>query len=132
MTRFFDDVVFDEVFRDFNVIFGKPRKLIFNCKTKDQMPSYWEKTDTGFKATCRTVGINPEDVKVSLEYDCIKVSGETEMDGYKYNCYYELPVIEEVLNNIKSIQYKTKNGLTFIYVDVDIPKKKDVKIERIE
>jgi HSP20 family molecular chaperone IbpA len=123
-NRFFDD--------SFNSIFGRPRNLIFNCKTKDQMPSCWEKTETGFKATCRTVGITPEDVKITIENDCIKVSGETKTEDYTYNCSYELPVIEEVLNNIKSIKYKTANGLTFINLEVDLPKRKDIKIEQIK
>lgn len=123
-NRFFDD--------SFNSIFGRPRNLIFNCKTKDQMPSFWEKTDDGFKATCRTVGVNPEDVVVSVSDDCIVVKGETKVDNYTYNCSYELPVIEEVLNNIKSIKYKTANGLTFINLEVDLPKRKDIKIEQIK
>lgn len=119
------------VFDDFNNIFGRPRHLYFNCKTKDQMPSYWEKTENGFKATCRTVGINKKDVKVTIEDDCIKVTGETELDSYKYNCNYELPIIEEVLNNIKNVKYKTANGLTFIYLEVDKPEKKKINIEQI-
>ncbi len=122
-NRFFDD--------GFNSIFGKPRNFYFNCKTKDQMPSFWEKTDDGFKATCRTVGVNPEDVIVSVSDDCIVVKGETKVDNYTYNCSYELPVIEEVLNNIKSIKYSSANGLTFIWIKVDKPEKKKINIEKI-
>jgi len=125
------DKFFDEFFNDFNMIFGRPRNFYFNCKTKDQMPSCWEKTENGFNATCRTVGINPSDVKVTLEDDCLKVSGETKTNDYTYNCNYELPIIEEVLNSIKSIKYKSANGLTFIYLEIDKPKRKEVKIEQI-
>lgn len=118
-------------FNDFNSIFGKPRNFYFNCKTKDQMPSFWEKTEEGFKATCRTVGISENDVKVSVENDCIKVTGETIVDDFAYNCNIELPVIQEVLNSVKNIKFKTANGLTFIYIEVDTPKKKEIKIEKL-
>ena len=120
---FFDD--------SFNAIFGKPRNLVFNCKTQDQMPSCWEKTDDGFKATCRTVGVSPDDVKVTVSDDCIVVKGETKVDNYLYNCSFELPVIEEVLNNIKSIKFSSANGLTYIWIEVDKPEKKKINIEKI-
>jgi HSP20 family molecular chaperone IbpA len=122
---------FNSFFDDFVYGFGKPRNLIFNCKTKDIMPSFWEKTESGFKCTCRTVGICPKDVAVTLEDDCIHVKGETEWDNYKYNTSYELPLCEDVLNNIKSVKYKTENGITIIYIDLDRPEKRKIKIEQI-
>lgn len=122
---------FDSIFDTFLYGFGKPRNLIFNCKTKDIMPSFWEKTDEGYKCTCRTVGIEPDAVKVEIGEDCIHVSGETEMDGYKYNTSYDLPVSEDVLANIKSIKYKTANGITIIYIDIDRPEKKKIEIKKI-
>jgi HSP20 family molecular chaperone IbpA len=119
-------------FDDANYIFGRPRNLIFNCKTKDQMPSCWEKTDDGFKATCRTVGINPSDVSVTVSDDCIVVKGETKVSDYTYNCSYELPVIEEVLGNIKEIKYSSANGLTYIWLEVEKAEKRKIKIEKVE
>jgi HSP20 family molecular chaperone IbpA len=122
---------FDAFFSDLDGWFGKPRHLMFQCKTKDMTPSFYEKTDDGYKCTCRTVGINAEDVKVTLEDDCIHVEGKTELDGYKYSTSYDLPLTEDVINNIKNIKYKTANGITIIYIDLDRPEKKKVKIEQI-
>lgn len=123
---------FDEVFNELEGWFGKPRKLIFQCKTKDMMPSYWEKTEEGYKCTCRTVGINPNDVKVELLNDCIHIEGKTEFDNYTYSTSYDLPITEDVFNNIKNIKYKSQNGITIIYLDVDRPEKKNIKIEQIK
>jgi HSP20 family molecular chaperone IbpA len=122
---------FNEIFDAVLYGFGKPRNLYFNCKTKDIMPGFWEKTETGYKCTCRTVGISPNDVTVEVEDDCIHIKGETDMDGYKYNTNYELPVSQDVLSNIKNVKYKTENGLTFIYLDIDRPEKKKINIQQI-
>lgn len=107
MTRFFDDV-FDE----FLLGFGKPRKLIFNSQVKDMLPSYWQKKDDKtYLCTVKTLGINPEDVSVEETDYGLKVSGETELEGYKYNTSLELPIAESIMNEIEKIKVKCKNGL---------------------
>lgn len=119
----------DEVFA---LGFGKPEYVKFNCdRTLDLSPTTWTKTDNGFKATCRTVGINPDDVKVKLEDCYIDISGESEYEGSKYNVSYMIPISDDVISNIKSIKYKTVNGLTHIYLDVERPSKKDIKILKV-
>lgn len=112
--------------------FGKPFDLVYNTgKTKDMNPAYWSKTDKGYKATCRTVGIAPDDVKVEIG-DCnIVVSGKTEYEGVEYNTSYKLPISKEIMGDIKNIDYKTLNGLTYIYLYVETPEKKEIKINKI-
>jgi HSP20 family molecular chaperone IbpA len=123
---------FDSIFDEFFTWgFGKPRNLHFQTKTKDMMPSFWEKSDDGYKVTCRTVGISPSDVKVSVEDDCIHVNGETEIDKYKYSTDFDLPVSKDVISNIKNIKYKTENGITIIYLDIDRPEKKKINIQKL-
>ena len=117
----------------FTLGFGKPRKIVFNSgRTQDMNPAYWSETEKGYKAICRTVGINEEDVLVELKNGFIKVSGETEYDGSKYNVSYELPVSGDVIANIAKIEYKTLNGLTYIYLCVNRPEKKEIKAQRIK
>lgn len=119
--------------RDFGFpeLFGKVRDLKFNSVVKDLMPSYWVATDSGYKCFCKTLGINESDLKISLEEDCILVAGESEIDGYKYNTKYELPIVDDVLDHIKSITYKSTNGITVINLEVDKPEKRKVEIKRI-
>lgn len=129
MNELFNDF-YDDLFA---LGFGKPRKIIFNSgKTQDMNPAYWSETENGYKAVCRTVGINEEDVSVELKHNCIKVSGETEYEGSKYNVSYELPVSDDVLANVTKLEYKTLNGLTYIYISVNRPEKKEIKAQRIK
>ena len=124
MTRFFDDF--------FELGFGRPENTIFNCdKTLDLNPVTWVKTDDGFKATCRTVGINSDDVNVEVSNGYINVSGESEYEGSKYNVSYRIPISDDVFSNIRELKYKTLNGLTYIYLYIERPEKKQIKAIKI-
>lgn len=117
---------------DFFGGFGKPFDLVYNTgKTKDMNPAYWSKTDKGYKAVCRTVGIAPDDVKVETDECNIVVSGETEYEGNKYNTFYKIPISKEIMGDIINITYKTLNGLTYIQLYVETPEKKKIKINKI-
>lgn len=119
--------------RSFNFpeLFGQVRNLKFNSIVKDMLPSYWQSTETGYKCTCKSIGIRPEDLSVELKDDYILVSGKSEVDGSTYDTYFELPVCEDVLNQLKGIKYKSENGLTFIYLDIDKPEKKKIEIKKL-
>ena len=86
--------------------------------------------EEGYKCVCRTVGIDPKDVKVTLNDNKIHVSGETEFEGVKYDTRYDLPLSRDILSNIKNIKFKSLNGLTYIYVHVD-RHKNEIIAERI-
>ena len=49
----------------------------------------------------------------------------------EYNTSYKLPVSKEIMGDIKNIDYKTLNGLTYIYLYVETPEKKEIKINKI-
>lgn len=123
---------FDGFFNELG--FGKPTKLVFNTKVKDMSPSYWDVSEDGYKGTFKTLGINPEDVKIKTKQDefgeCYLVlSGESELDGYKYSTSFDIPISMDVYNNIKTIQKRTQNGITILKLILDRPNKKEIKIE---
>lgn len=120
----------DRFFEDFEVLgFGKPRRLVFNSCVKDMMPSCWTKKDDNiYICTVKTIGINPEDVVVEETDFGIKVSGETELEGYKYNTSMELPIAQSIMNDVKEIKVNSKNGLTFITLFLNKPEKRKIKI----
>lgn len=127
MSEFF---VVDDYF--FTLGFGKPRKLIFNSLVKDMLPSCWKQKDENtYLCVAKTLGINPEDIKVEETEYGLKVSGESEIEGYKYNTSYELPISQSILNEIEKIQVNSKNGLTFITLKLNRPEKKKIMIETI-
>lgn len=127
--------------------FGRPVKIRFNTNgTKDMMPACWkvweEKVNSkdipdsvlvkkGYKAICRTVGINEEDIKITVEDYGICVEGKTVVEGTEYSQYMELPVSKSIMDSIKNIKYKSINGLTYVYLEVEEPEKKKINIEKI-
>lgn len=133
MRSNFFDTVFDFADDVVSLGFGRPENLAFNVAgTKDVFPSRWSEMENeeGYKCVCRTVGIDPEDVEVTLNDNKIHVSGETEFEGVKYDTRYDLPLSRDILSNIKNIKFKSLNGLTYIYVYVD-RHKNEIVAERI-
>ena len=78
----------------------------------------WVKTEKGYTTRIKTIGISPEDVKVVLEADknVIKVSGKTEFRGYVYETAFDVPLSDAFTQKIESMDYETKDGLTYICV----------------
>jgi HSP20 family molecular chaperone IbpA len=109
--------------------FGKPKGFIFNSQVKDMTPFVWRKQDDdNYMCIVKTLGIEPNDLKVEDYSDGIKVRGESEVFGYKYNTLIDLPIAETIMNNIKEIKVNSKNGLTFIILVLDKPEKRKINI----
>ena len=132
------DLFFNDFFDQFALGFGRPQKKRYNTgHTQDMSPVYWRelKDDDGkkigYRATCRTVGVSPDDVKVSLKDYSIIVQGKTEFSKERiYDCYYEIPVAESIVSDIEKINFKSENGLTYVTVLVKQPVKSDILITR--
>ena len=62
----------------------------------------------------------------------ICVDGVTEYEGNKFTQHIELPISESVMADIEAINYKTLNGLTYIYLRMKKPEKKKVAIHRVD
>lgn len=123
LMNFFDD--------DFMRIFDKPIVRYNSAKTKDMSPMSWHKTDKGYKCACRSVGVAPDDVHVTVTSNSIKVKGETKYDGETYSIDYECSVAKDVINNIEKVGYKSLNGMTYIYITVKKPVENTIKVTRI-
>jgi HSP20 family molecular chaperone IbpA len=124
----FNDEFFSEVLG-----FGKPRHFFYNSVVKDMLPSYWSKKDEKtYTCTVKTLGINPSDISIEETEYGLKVFGETELNGFKYNTSMELPIAESIINEIEKIEFESKNGLTFITLVLNRPEKKKIKIEKIK
>lgn len=123
----------------FKIGFGLPVGIRYNTAgTKDMMPAIWEDyidekgNKIGYKAICRTVGIDEKDVNVKIKDGSLIVNGETEYESYKYSQYVELPIVEDVMSNIEGVEYKTLNGITYIYLRVKKPEKREFNIKKIK
>lgn len=134
ISTFFDDDFFG---------FGKPTRLRYSTSnTKDMMPAYWKRWTKknaedkeeflGYRCLVRTVGVASEDVNITLENDRIIVDGKTEVEDYTYSQHVELPLSKEVIGNVKSVEYRSKDGMTYIYLKVRTPEYKKIDVKRIE
>ena len=130
LGNFFDDDFF-------KCGFGLPISIRYNTAgTKDMMPAVWRDyfdengNKIGYKAICRTVGVDESDVKIEIKENSLIVSGKTEYEGSIYSQYVELPIVEDVMSNIEKVDYKTKNGLTYIYLKVKKTEKKNFTINK--
>lgn len=98
---------------------------------KQQKPVTWNNTDNGYRAICRTVGINPDDVKIEIVDDGIHLTGTTIVDDEEYSVSYIMPVSSMIMNKIEDIKYESKNGLTYIYLNLKKIEKKQIAISKM-
>lgn len=118
---------------DFLRLFDEPINLSFNTAgTKDMHPVNWKKTENGYRAICRTVGISKEDLKVDFVENTIRVSGKTKYNDEEYSINYSIPISREIVKNIEKINYKTENGLTYINLIVKKEIKPTISIEKLD
>ena len=113
--------------------FGVPRVDFYNAgNTKDMCPAYWTKDKKDdkleydiYRATVRSVGVKPEDVKISVNDTLLRIYGETKEDNDTYNFSCELPIAKAVMDNIQKIDCNSKNGLSHITLKVKKPEQKN-------
>lgn len=118
------------IFEDFMELgFGSPVYKFNTNGLYDTMPSFWKKTDEGYKVTLKTLGVS--EVLVEIVDNNIKVYGENEIDGLKYDTTINLPVSQDVINNITEVRHKTVCGVTVLNLILDRPEKKNIKITKI-
>ena len=125
--------IFDE-FDNLFFGFGRPVSIRFNTPyTKDIQPaSPWSKDENGYHMVARVVGINPDDLKVTLEDYGLCIDGESEYDGNIYTQHIELPISKDLLANITDITYEVKNGLCKVSIVVKEPEYKKVNVKMIK
>jgi HSP20 family molecular chaperone IbpA len=113
---------------------GEPTGIKFNTpNTKDIRPaSYWKKVEDGYQMIARVVGINPEDINITMEEYGICLDGKTDDEGTVYTQHIELPISKDLMANITDINYEVKNGLCKIKILVKEPEYKKVNIQMIK
>ena len=121
MKDFFDDF-FNEM-----ALFSKPSRLVFNTPVFDMRPSVWTKTEEGYKAIIKTLGIDKVEV-TTFDYG-INIKGSNEIEGYTYNVDISLPIAQDVMSDVVKITHETKCGVTVVNLILERPEKKKIVIE---
>ena len=122
-NRIFDDNLLDFSHNDF----------IFNSSVKDMSPTAFYKKDNDYIIEAKTLGISPDDIKVSVDENILLISGETKNEYSEKNFNVKIKVVvgEEILNNIQSIEYKSNNGITYVILKMKEKKTNNIFIKKI-
>lgn len=104
----------------------------FNSTVKDMQPFTSYKRNNDYIVEVKTLGINPEDISVTLKDGILEIAGETNnpYSENSFNTKINFSVAESLLKQIKNIKYKSQNGLTYITLQMKEDNFSDIKIER--
>lgn len=116
--------LFDELEDVMTLGFGmKPLMFRYSTpNTKDIAPaSRWTKDGNSYSTVVRVVGINEDEVEVSVEDYGILIKGESNTFGEEYSQEVKLGIAKDVIANIESVRYEVKNGMCKVVVDLKEP-----------
>lgn len=112
--------------------FLKMEDFLFNSTVKDMQPYTVYKKDNNYIIEVKTLGINSEDVNVTLEENVLQINGETH-NNYSdktFNTNIKFRIEEELFNKIQNIEYTSANGLTYVTLILKKEKTNRIKITK--
>lgn len=124
----FSNTIFDEGIFDF-----LRDDFLFNSSVKDMVPTAFYKKDNDYIIEAKTLGISPDDVKVSLDGDILTISGESknEYSDKAFNAQIKVRIGKDILNDIDKIDYKSQNGVTYVILKMKQTANSTIEIKRI-
>lgn len=112
--------------------FLKMEDFLFNSTVKDMQPYTVYKKDNNYIIEVKTLGIDSEDVNVTLEENVLQINGETH-NNYSdktFNTNIKFRIEEELFNKIQNIEYTSANGLTYVTLILKKEKTNRIKITK--
>jgi HSP20 family molecular chaperone IbpA len=132
MSSFFDD--FDrELTNLFKMTFNT-----FNRPVKDMQPYNFIKKDNGYIFVINTLGISKEDLTVQITtekgdpYRYLRIKGETKLEKFNFENRVELAIRLITSEEIESVAYEVKDGLTIVYLKTKKNPEESFKAKYIE
>ena len=120
------------IFDDFENMFDRLTSR-FNRPVMDQQPYSVYSSEKGFIVVCNTLGIDKNDIKVNVTkeqgnpYPVLSVTGDSKIEKINFSNSVNLRIRLKLNDEIESVSYESKNGLTLVYLKV-----KTIKPETIE
>lgn len=108
-------------FDDFERIFARMDN-IFNRPVKDQKPFTVYQSDKGYIVVCNTLGISRNDLKINVSkelgnpYPVLSITGETKIEKIDFSNNVNLRIRLMMDDEIESVSYETRDGLTLVYL----------------
>lgn len=78
----------------------------------------WTRSSDGrvYCTIVRSIGIDPEDMKITLVNHVVKVKGATKFGDMEYSTDFEIPLSDAFYDRVDHIEHQSRNGLTYITV----------------
>lgn len=107
--------------------------FIFNSSVKDMQPYTMYKKDGEYILEVKTLGIRPEDISVTLDDKILTIKGETqnEYNDDSFNTQIKLSIADDLINKLDSIDYKSRDGLTYVILKMKKSKEQSIKINKV-
>lgn len=122
-NAFFNDNIFKFIDDEF----------FFNSSVRDMSPTVYYKKENDYIIEVKTLGIDKENINVKLEDNILSVSGENknEYNDKSFNVNIKVRLGKDLISNIESIDYTSKNGITYVFIKMKKSKTSTIKINKI-
>lgn len=116
----------------FNDPFADMEKFLFNSSVKDMQPYATYKQENAIIIEVKTLGINPENISVTLDNNLLRIAGETASaySDKSFNTKLDLRLDDDLMTKIERIKYKSLNGLTYITLVLKKENPSQINIEQ--
>lgn len=107
--------------------------FFFNSPVRDMSPTAYYKKGSDYIIEVKTLGINESDICVKLDGNILTVSGESknEYNDKSFNANIRVRLEKEIVDRIETIDYTSKNGVTYVFIHMKELNEKQIKISRI-
>lgn len=96
---------------------------IFHSPVKDMDPTKCYTVDDGYIIVCKTLGISPDDVKISIDedanrmsYPILKIEGSTKIESIDFENSVNLAIQLNCKEELDAIDYTVRDGLTIVHI----------------
>lgn len=115
-----------DIFKEFDMLFNR-----FTRPVMDKSPYKIFKTDDNkIVIAVNTLGFGKDDIKIEQEEDRLFIKGQKTLGEIDYTSSVDLGFnIGKIVNDIKEINYRVQDGLTYVYIELKEQKKKTIKIK---
>jgi HSP20 family molecular chaperone IbpA len=115
-----------DIFKEFDMLFNR-----FTRPVMDQSPyKIFRTEDDKIVIAINTLGFGKDDIKIEQEADRLYIKGQKTLDEIDYTSSVDLGFyIGKIVNDIKEINYRVQDGLTYVYIELKEKKKDTIKIK---
>ena len=127
-----------DLFDDFDGLFSSLYNR-FNRPVRDMSPyAVYKSPGKGYIVVCNTLGMDKNDLSVNIErskgraYPVLRIKGATEIKKIDFRNTVDLAVLLKLDEEIESVNYEVKNGLTIVYIKVKIVEEPKIEAKYID